>query len=488
MIVGGPLYLVLLGLVALAVDLLPGGRPRGILLLLCSYAYYCTFSLQHVPVLLAVTAIAFAGGLLIERFSKSRLKTCLVPGAIALCLCPLLTYKYLIPLFSGATRTGANWQLTAAELTIPIGLSFYTFAAIGYLADVALGVVPAERRLIRLGLFCGFFPIVTAGPIPRATTVLPQLDFRRRFTSDRAITAITEILTGTVMKLWIADTLGATSSSVFSDLAHSPPLEQAVATILFAFQLYADFAGYSLIAIGSARILGVDIPPNFRQPFLAPSVPEFWRRWHISLLSWLRDYVYMPLYLSWRQSPRAASAAATFIVFVLVGIWHGAGWGFVLFGAVHGVIMIYAMTLTMRDRIWAWLKVPASIVRVARVPITFSVIALTFVLFRARDVGEAFGIYRTIFSGGMIDELMSLFTPKPDSTLAFLHITATGLILNFSLVAILVCGDLFAQSKRADFFKLPAAARAVFYASCLIVVIYQATSASAPKPFIYFQF
>ena len=236
-------------------------------------------------------------------------------------------YKYLLPLFLASTRAGPNWQLTNAELTIPIGLSFYTFAAVGYLVDVALSIIPAERSIFRVALFCGFFPIVTAGPIPR-TSIVPQFDFMRPFTSDRAMAAITELLTGTVMKFWIADILGATSSAVFSDLAHSPPLEQLVAAIVFAFQLYADFAGYSLIAIGSARLLGVDLPANFRQPFLADSIPEFWRRWHISFLSWLRDYVYLPLIFSWRRLPRLASAAATFIVLTLVGIWHGAGWGF----------------------------------------------------------------------------------------------------------------------------------------------------------------
>jgi alginate O-acetyltransferase complex protein AlgI len=486
MIVGDPLYLALLLPLALVMNLLPGGTPRAILILLCSYAYYCTFSLQQLPILLVVTAIAFAGGLLIERFAESRSNGWVTAAVIALCISPLIVYKYLLTSISG--HVGADWQLTAAGLTIPIGLSFYTFAAIGYLADVALGVISAERRLLSVALFCGFFPIVTAGPIPRTTTVLPQLAFGRPFTSERAMAAVTEILTGTVMKFWIADTLGATSTTVFSDLTHSPPLEQFVAAIFFAFQLYADFAGYSLIAIGSARLLGVDIPPNFRQPFLADSIPEFWRRWHISLLSWLRDYVYMPLYVSWRGRPRLANAAATLITFVLVGIWHGAGWGFVVFGVVHGIIMIYAMTLTIRGRIWARLNVPHFVVRLVRVPITFLVVALTLVLIRARDMGDAIEIYRSIFSFRMIDNVANLFRSNPDATLAFGHIVPRQRGLDFILVAILVLGDLFAQSKKFDFFKLPRVARATFYAACVLTVFYQATSANPLKPFLYFQF
>lgn len=487
MIVGEPLYLALLALVALVVNLLPGSAARPALLLLCSYGYYATFSFQHLPVLLAVTAVAFGGGLLTARFSQSGSVGRLTLAVIALCLCPLFVYKYLLPLFLTSAQTGANWQLTTAELTVPIGLSFYTFAAIGYLADVGLGIIPAERSIIRVALFCGFFPIVTAGPIPR-TSILPQFDFKRPFTSDRAMTALTEILTGTVMKFWIADTLGATSSAVFADLAHSAPLEQFIAAVIFAFQLYADFAGYSLIAIGSARLLGVDLPPNFRQPFLAATIPEFWRRWHISLLSWLRDYVYVPLAFSWRRRPRLASAAATVTVLILVGIWHGAGWGFLVFGAVHGIIMVYAMTLAIRDKVWTWLKIPVSVVQAVRVPTTFLVVALTLVLIRARDVREALGIYQIIFSGRMVDNLRNVFDPHPDPTLAFQHITPIQLGMDFALVAMLICGDLFARSMRLDFRKLPRLVRAAFYAACVIIVIYQASSTTGTKPFLYWQF
>ena len=150
-------------------------------------------------------------------------------------------------------------------------------------------VLSPIASLFRVALFCGFFPIVTASPIPRTTTVMPQLDFKRQFTSERGMHAVTEILTGTVMKLWIADTLGASVAPVFADLANSTPGRAISGDDFVRVSLYADFAGYSLIAIGSARLLGVDIPPNFRQPFLANSLPEFWRRWHISLFSWLSD-------------------------------------------------------------------------------------------------------------------------------------------------------------------------------------------------------
>jgi alginate O-acetyltransferase complex protein AlgI len=490
MLVGEPLYLVLILPLAVGVNLLPSGLPRALVLLLASYAFYCTFSAVQLPILLFITGIAFAGGIVIERAAKSRWNNLITAAAIAICLAPLISYKYLLPLAWGTFRVGANWQLTPAELTNPIGLSFYTFAALGYLADVALGVTAAEYRPFRLALFCGFFPIVTSGPIPRTTTVLPQLDFRRPFTSERGMQAVTEILAGTVMKLWIANSLGVSVASVFSDLAHCSALERLTAIILFAFQLYADFAGYSLIAIGSARLFGVDIPPNFRQPFLAGSIAEFWRRWHISLLIWLRDYVYMPLSVSWRRYRYRwlANAAAAFITLVLVGIWHGAGWGFVMFGVVHGLLVIYSSTLKGRDKLWAALKVPALAVRVIRVPITFLVVALTFVLIRAHDLGEALSIYRSIFNLDMVHEISRLLRFYSGSNFAFVHLNATEFGMDLVLVAALLTGDVLARSKRFDFFALPAPARAVFYTLCVMTVLYQVISANAPQPFVYFQF
>jgi alginate O-acetyltransferase complex protein AlgI len=488
MLVGEPLYLVLILPLAVGVNLLPSGLPRAVVLLLASYAFYCTFSTVQLPILLFITGIAFAGGIVIERTLKSPWNNLIMAAAIAICLSPLISYKYLLPLAWGTFRVGANWQLTSAELTNPIGLSFYTFAALGYLADVALGVTAAEHRPFRLALFCGFFPIVTSGPIPRTTTVLPQLDFRRPFTSERGMQAVTEILTGTVMKLWIANSLGVSVASVFSDLTHCSALERLAAIILFAFQLYADFAGYSLIAIGSARLFGVDIPPNFRQPFLADSIAEFWRRWHISLLVWLRDYVYMPLYVSWRRHRWLANAGATFITLVLVGIWHGAGWGFGVFGVVHGLLVIYSSTLKSRDKLWATLKVPAVTVRVIRVPITFLVVALTFVLIRAHDLGEALSIYRSIFSIDMVHQISSLFGGYSNSNFAFVHLSPTEFGMDLVLVAALLIGDLLARSKRFDFFALPAPAKAAFYTLCVMTLLYQAISANAPKPFVYFQF
>jgi len=490
MIVSSPLYLILLlGLVVLASSL-KAGAPRAALILFCSYAYYLTFPIAFFPILVYVVAVAYCGGLLIERLEGSRLKSWGVGAAIVLCFAPLLIYKYILPLASTSHRVvGIDWQLTTQTFLIPIGLSFYTFTAVGYLADVALGLVPVERAATRVALFCGFFPSVTSGPIPRAAHVLPQMDFKREFTAERGMRATTEILFGVVMKVWIADTLGVTSSAVFNDIGGSSALEQLVATLIFSFQLYADFAGYSLIAIGSARLLGIDLPDNFRQPYLADSITEFWRRWHVSLFTWLRDYVFTPLRVRWRHWPQLGTSSAIFITLLLMGIWHGAGWGYVVFGTVHGLLLIASqLTLPRRNLFLARLRIPASVVYITRVPITFLIVSLSFILIRASDLDQASRIYRNIFNRRLLSELSDLFAQVHDSALAFRHISLAQNWLDLALVSILVGGDLVARRDNFSFLQLPAPLRAACYAICIFVVFVHGVSDNATKQFLYFQF
>lgn len=488
MVLGEPLFLAFLLPAALIANLLPGGFPRATFALVCSIVYYLTFPYYYMAILIYAGLVAYVGALLIERFSHTKQKPWLVSGLIALCVAPLILFKYLAPWLFFPMATGTNWQFTLANLVAPVGLSFYTFALVGYLADVALGLVSAERAPHRLVLFAGFFPYVTSGPIPRTTDVLPQLSFCREFTADRGMMAVAEICAGVIMKFWIADTLGQTLSPVFNAPASCPPLEQLVATILFAFQLYGDFAGYSLIAIGSARLFGIDLMPNFRQPFLAGSIPEFWRRWHISLFSWLRDYVYTPLFLKWRRGSATTSSAAIFITLVLVGLWHGSGLGFVLFGVAHGLMLVFSLkTLSYRTSLWERLRVPMMLVHICRVTTVFVIVTLSMLLFRARNVSEACNMYAAIFSPGLLKGLADLFLATPDASIAFKYIRWQAYTLDFLLAAALIFGDLFARST-LTFSGLPGVVRAAFYTVGALVVLYQAIAAQAVKPFVYLQF
>jgi D-alanyl-lipoteichoic acid acyltransferase DltB (MBOAT superfamily) len=314
---------------------------------------------------------------------------------------------------------------------------------------------------------------------------MPQLELRGRFEADRTMQGVREILLGVVMKFWIADSLAVPSAAVYANLTHAIALEKLVATLLFAFQIYADFAGYSLIAIGSARILGIDVPDNFQQPYLSQSLAEFWRRWHISLVKWLRDYVFSPISIRWRRHQRIAIPLGMILTLVLVGIWHGAGWGFLVFGALHGVMLAVAyVTKSRRDRVIQAIGVPNFVVVPGRIIIMFAIVALSLVLIRAQTLTEALYVYREIFSARMVDELQHLFSAHPD---AFTYIHLQDNITNIALIAALVAGDVFARTK-LQLARLPAVLQGTLYAACVLSILYQVIAQGAPRVFVYFQF
>jgi len=490
-IIGEPKYLGLLVPVVIIFYLLPAGFMRQVFLVAVSYAYYLTFPVRFFFVLLFLTMMAYFGALLIERVAERPGRRWIGPAVIAVCFLPLAFYKYFVPLVAaGAGDTGAHWQLSMAHIVLPIGLSFYTFAVVGYLADVHLGIMPAERNLLRVALFAGFFPCVTSGPIPRAPATLPQFKLDQQFAADRASQGLREIAVGVVMKFWIADSLAGPSAAVYGDLANTIPLEKLVATIFFAFQMYADFAGYSLIAIGSGRLLGVDLPDNFRQPFLSPSLPEFWRRWHISLFTWLRDYVFTPVNFHLRGYPKLASPVAIFLTLTLVGIWHGAGWGFLVFGMVHGLFLAMStLTRGARESLYAKLGTRLEVLDPLRILATFLIVALSLVLIRAQTLSDAVSIYRSIFSVKFLPHLSNyMLRAEPDPALGlFRHIHMKENLTHIALIAVLIAGDLIARSS-ALINRFATPILAVVSTVCVLTVLSQLMFADAPKLFVYFQF
>jgi alginate O-acetyltransferase complex protein AlgI len=487
MLLGDPIFLVALVPVVVFFYLIPRGLCRMGYALAVSYGYYLTFSLAFLPVLLGITAIAFGGARLVQKFRNTAAGTWIAWTTIAMCFAPLIAFKYLVPALSETVSHGADWQLTMKSVVAPVGLSFYTFAAVGYVIDVALGVEEADRNALKVGLFCGFFPIVTAGPIPR-TAILDQFSLNRSFDAERSMQGISQILIGVFMKLWIADRLATPSSTIYANIHTITPLEQFVGTILFAFQLYTDFAGYSLIAIGTAALFGVDLPANFRQPYLSPTINDFWRNWHISLFTWLRDYVFTPLSMEWRARPRLATSGAIFVTLVLVGIWHGAGWGFMAFGVVHGALMVGSqLTLTHRDALWRRLGLPSTLVQVMRVPVTFLIVALTLVLIRAKGLSEAIDIYRNLFSVEMLRNISrALGTSGDGPVFRYVHLDTNS--IDIVLIGIVILGDIAARLIKGPFVRLPALARAPVYGVCMLTILYRAISANASHPFVYFQF
>ncbi len=479
--ISDPRYVLLIVLVALAFYALPARRPRVLFILCASYAYYLTFPVAFLASLLFVTIVAFVGGLLIERARESRAMRWATALALVTCVAPMLSYKYLIPL---SERLGFA---AAPAWVLPVGLSFYTFAAAGYLADVALGIVDAERRPARLALFCAFFPTVTMGPVMR-TSLFEQLEFDRTFNVERGLRAGTEILLGMVLKLWFADTIAVSANEIYGNLQNTTPVEHFFGSALVAFQVYADWLGYSMIAIGSARLLGVDLPVNFRQPFLSPTINEFWRRWNISLINWLRDYLFMPIRLKLKLLGPWAVPLATTITFAILGMWHAAGWGYLVYGLANGLLVVGSqLTLPLRDKLWRSIGCPPWISQFVRIPITFCIVVLTVPLVRASDFGEAIEIYQGIFSIRFLNGLWSIVRDAGRGAIEAL-LRSEHMMTAVLLILCLIAYDIISSSKIRILASRPGLVTATVYATCILAVIYYAASGAPVQPFVYFHY
>lgn len=372
-------------------------------------------------------------------------------------------------------------------LALPIGISFFTFAALGYLIDVYLEVVEPERDFGRVALFLAFFPVVSAGPIERAGRFMSQFDLTAKFSAERALSALRLILIGLVLKMIFADILQQPCDRIFAAPGNWPPVVHLIGLVDFVFYLYADFAGYSLIAIGSARLLGLDVRPNFLQPFLSATVPEFWRNWHISLSSWVRDYLFSPLRMQWRRQGNLGMAAALLLSFTILGVWHGAKWGFLAFGVMHGILVTTsAFTLARRDAFWKALAIPPVLIHTGRVLITFILVMLTFVVFRARTMSDAMVIYQGLFSLELWRGLYQFI-----AWTGFHH--GTPLILYGSmykpsaLIPLIIAGDILA-SKKITLEKFPMPLQVALYGLAIIEVLGQWMNLYVPQPFVYNKF
>lgn len=398
-----PRYLLLLGLVALILPMIPRGAPRLLATALFSLGFYVNLDPGSWYVLVGVALIAYLGGLALSGLPNGGARGAIFLVLLPAALLPLLIFKYTGAVYRflpQVTDTAAQWS-TMADLILPIGISFYTFLAVGYLIDVYVGSIQAERNAVRFAAFMCFFPHLTAGPIERARHLLPQLENLGRFEYDRAVSGLRAILVGLFLKIVVADTLAPQVDAVYANPRQHGALDLTLATIYFSFQVYADFAGYSLIAIGSARLLGIELLTNFAQPWLSQNLPDYWRRWHISLSSWFRDYVFTPLQFQTRRWGVYGLAAALVFTFILVGIWHGAGLKFAVFGLIHGVLVAYStLTFARRDKYWRSLGIPRPTLFVGRAAATFLIVTATFVLFRAGSLGDAIWIYKAIITGG----------------------------------------------------------------------------------------
>lgn len=365
--------------------ILPKNVYRKVFLLGASYYFYACFNFTMLSILLLETIVAYVYGVM-----NKKNKVLLVISVILLLL-PLLSFKYLNFLMLSVTDTLALASVTVSmpsfELLLPIGISFYTFMVVGYIVDVYNEKIQPERNVVDFALFIGFFPQIASGPIGRAGMLIPQFKSKKSLLYTNIAVGAKMMLWGYFMKLVVGDRAGIYVDTVFGNYAHHNGVSLILATFMYTIQIYCDFAGYSLIAIGAAKIMGYDLMENFRRPYFALSVADFWRKWHISLSTWFRDYVYFPCGGS--RCSEVKTYRNLMITFLVSGLWHGAAYNFVIWGGYHGMNQILGKCfLPLKNKTRKLLRVgDDSILRkIWDVASTFCLVAYGWMLFYAPDL------------------------------------------------------------------------------------------------------
>lgn len=400
-------YLLFLPIVIALYYALPP-RRRWPLLLISSCYFYMAFIPKYILILFLLILIDYTAGLLIEGAQGRKRKIYLIVSIIAntTLLCIFKYFNFFADNIDVLSHiTGHTFNVPKLDLILPIGLSFHTFQSMAYTFEVYYGRVKAERHLGIYAVYVLFFPQMVAGPIERPQNLLPQFHSHPRFDPAQATDGLRLILLGFLKKLLIADNLAMAVDRVYNAPSGFQGPELVFATICFAFQIYCDFSGYSDIARGSAKLMGIELMVNFRSPYFSRSVSEFWRRWHISLSTWFKDYLYIPLGGN-RTSP-FRHRLNLLIVFMVSGLWHGANWTYIIWGALHGFFII----------VQSWGKPARSTVPHKFVPrnlfnvlTTFALVCFAWIFFRANTLGDALDIVGHLPAGWSMTSVREVFS------------------------------------------------------------------------------
>ena len=444
---------------------------RWLWLLFASYFFYMSWNPLYGILLFLVTVISWFSALLMGRGSSRAARKWILVCGVLLALSFLIYFKYsaffLDSLAVLLQRMGLEPAIPAVDVIVPVGLSFYSFQALGYVIDVYRGDVRAEKNLARHALFVSFFPQLLAGPIGRAKTLAPDLAARHDFDYQKARQGLLLMLWGYFLKMIIADHAAPLVAAVYDDFYYVAGYQVVVATLLFAIQIYCDFAAYSALAIGAARIMGISLGENFRQPYLAASVKEFWRRWHISLSTWFRDYLYIPLGGS--RVSRLKKYRNIMITFLLSGLWHGASFNFLAWGALHGLYLIGEDFVAPGPQ--------TGFRRALRTALAFILVSFAWIFFRANGLKAAMHMIGRMFTNPMSSGMGSINFIQPIMLLG---------------IVILVFADIYAQKHDIShlIFKQKLVIRWAFYIAAVFFIlpfgVYGVDYAQGQ--FIYFEF
>ena len=478
-------FLIFFPAVVLLYFLIPD-RFRTLWLLCVSYYYYMYLDPKYALFLIASTLITYTGGRLIAAADTVKKKKCLVAISVILNLFFLIFFKYanfLTDTCSGLLSLfGVQYEPTKLNLILPVGISFYTFQSMSYIIDSYRGEVKTEKNIIKYALFVSFFPNILAGPIERSKNLLKQFEEKHVFDYNRVRDGLILMLWGYFQKVVIAARLAILTDMVYGNFENHTGITLVIGIFFYGFEIYCDFASYSNIAIGAAKVMGFTLMTNFKQPFFSKNVKEFWRRWHISLNTWFVDYLYIPMGGSrvskWRKYFN------TMVVFLASGMWHGASLNYILWGAVNGIFQIAGDLLKpVRKQCCKLLHYDFSnrIGKAIQIAFTFILFHISLVFFVSGSVHDALEIFRRMFTGFSLRPLF-------DGTLYGLGLgVANFYILLFSLLILLIV-DLIQEKKEAFIYLAakPVVIRWAFYYLLISMILLSCNLST--QEFLYMNF
>ena len=449
-------------------------KLQNVTLLISSYIFYCWWDWRFLFLILLSSGTNYLAGILLANKNQKH-KKAILELACGINIGILGFFKYFSffvdSLISACAVFGIHLQARTLNLVLPIGISFYTLKALSYTIDVYKNKLEPTKDIIAFFSYLGYFPQLLAGPIDRAINLLPQFYVKRTFDYDKAADGLRQILWGFFKKIVIADSCAVYVNQIFAGYETLPASTLALGAVYFAFQLYGDFSGYSDIAIGTSRLFGFSSGPNFSAPYFSRDIAEFWRRWHISLTAWFREYLYIPL--GGNRGTKAQVVRNTFIVFLICGFWHGANWTFVAWGFINALYFLPLLLLRKNRRhtdTVASGKILPNVTELLQMMTTFALVVLGWIFFRADSVGQAVAYIERLFSNTLLSNPVG-----------------SGAELILPVIALMVIIEWLQRDKThgLESLKLPFLLRWFVY-DCIIVFILWFIGRE--QPFIYFKF
>lgn len=459
-------------------------RFRWLILLIASYYFYVALGIPYLlPVLFLVTVITYSCGIAIETNKSESGKNALFWSGVAANLLVLIYLKYLAAMTKNLNTLfhSLAWDMSlpVSQVLVSIGVSYYVFQAISYLTDVYLEIEKAETHFGNFALYLGFFPKLLQGPIERAGDLLPQLHARYGFDYHNVRSGMLLFAWGLFKKVVVANRLAFYVNAVYDDVHSHTGLSLIVATYFYAMQLYCDFSGYTDMALGTARLFNIKLTQNFNSPYLATSVADFWRRWHISFSRWILDYIFKPLQMRCRDWKSAGTAVALIITFLASGVWHAANWCFVVWGLLHGIYLAVSVFYKpVQKMIYKRIGLEKTRIKeIWQIVVTFHLVCFAWIFFRANTISDAFYVVTHLHFGS--DGLSSYLLSNVGYTGILLVLATITLTL---LVHLIRSNILTAQ----EFYQKHHWLRwAVYYSLIMSIILLHQDNERA---FIYFQF